>query len=125
MWRCEDLAVNQKEALERPTAINLAASLALADRSVLLVTWTPGNLTSGVGLKAELSQRYEALMGQCPCKLATVVDKMTCRRIGTWRGRDQAGQYGRPGISAGKCLAGVRDKCDYILIDTPPPACSR
>src|SRR5438552_9921347 len=57
---------NQKGGVAKTTtAINLASSLAMADRRVLLVDLDPqANLTSGIGLKGQASDAgtiYEAL----------------------------------------------------------------
>jgi chromosome partitioning protein len=62
---------NQKGGVAKTTtAINLGASLALAEQRVLLVDLDPqGNLTSGVGLKgrtAELPSVYDALIADEP-----------------------------------------------------------
>ena len=64
---------NQKGGVGKTTtAINLATSIALSGRRVLLIDVDPqGNLTSGIGLKgtrAELGTVYEALMTDAPAE---------------------------------------------------------
>ena len=123
---------NQKGGVGKTTtAINLAASLALADRTVLIVDMDPqANLTSGIGLKGgatEAGTIYEALTADAVPDIGafvvpTEVDGLSLLPAN----RDLTGaeielvSMPRRESRLRPLLAQARDRFDYVFIDTPP-----
>jgi chromosome partitioning protein len=123
---------NQKGGVGKTTTtINLAASLALAGRSVLLVDVDPqGNLTSGVGQKdkaAEAATIYHALTSDADVDLKQFVIATGIERLALIPAdRNLTGaeieMVTLPNRESRlrRLLAPVRDQYDYVFIDCPP-----
>ncbi|MFQ5598125.1 MAG: ParA family protein [Nitrospiria bacterium] len=120
---------NQKGGVAKTTtAINLSASLAVAELKVLLVDLDPqGNATSGVGINRETLEGsvYDLLIGRHPFSELIVrtevpdLDLLPANIDLVGAEVELVGMNGRETILKERLKSNV-DRYDYVIIDCPP-----
>lgn len=122
--------INQKGGVGKTTsAINIASSLAVAERQTLLIDFDPqGNASSGLGITPEQigdKTIYHALVGQCSMEEILKETELP----GLWVAPADQNLSGAEVELVGaiareqklkKLLEPLKDRFHYILIDCPP-----
>jgi chromosome partitioning protein len=111
------------------TAVNLAASLAVAEQRTLLIDGDPqGNATSGIGLEGEKVRLtvYDSLIAQVPLEKVVLRSIQFAHLDVAPATPDLAGaeielvDRPRRELAMREAIAPVLERYDYILIDCPP-----
>jgi chromosome partitioning protein len=121
--------VNQKGGVAKTTtAVSLGAALAMSEKNILIVDMDPqGNTSSGVGLDkyAAVGNTYHTLMGERTIDDVTLGTQLDFLKV-VPSNKDLVGaelelvsEENRE-FRLKEAVNAVRDKYDYILIDSPP-----
>lgn len=121
--------INQKGGVGKTTsAINIAASMAVAERQTLLIDFDPqGNASSGIGIHVNEGDKtiYQALIGQCSAEDAIRETELPGLFVIPADQNLSGAEVELVGAIAReqklkKILESLRDRFHYILIDCPP-----